>query len=174
MVKLAEASNTVIYKDDNKLYISKRPASWTTVFLFVTGLIALILLVNGILQVLVFRKPEGSPMLGIILIVSGVFFALIFQRVKQYQQKINAAPLNELKTIAIIDLANNSLYDGQQNILTTLDQAWLTRKMQLTSSSSELILQWKSGALSIVKGNPFSGGIGDIEKALVAKGIRKK
>jgi hypothetical protein len=55
MIKLAASSGTVIYENDNKLYIAKKPAQWTSTFLFVTGLLAFILLANGVLQLFVFE-----------------------------------------------------------------------------------------------------------------------
>ncbi len=175
MIKLAESSGTVIYEAGNKLYISKRPATWTSVFLFITGLLALILLINGVLQLTAFKNQiPGSTKLGIVLILIGLFFTIVFWRVRMYQKKINAIPLPELKNIVIFDFESNNLLDGQQNILTPINQAWLLRKMQLSSSSPELLISWDRGSLSIVKGNPFSGGIARIEKMLLSKGIRKK
>jgi hypothetical protein len=175
MTKLAESSGIVIHEAGNKLYISKRPANWTSTFLFVTGLLAFILLVNGVLQLVVFKNQvTGSSKIGIILILIAVFFIILFWRVQVYQKKVRAIPLHELKNIGIFDFESNNLLDGQQNILTPINQAYLMRKMQLSSSSPELIVHWSGGSLSIVRGNPFSGGIAGIEKLLLSKGIRKK
>jgi hypothetical protein len=173
MTKLATASGVVIYEDGHKLYISKTPPARST-FLFVTGLLAVILLINGLLQLFVIAKPHASSTIGAILIVTGLFFTGIFWRVRVYQKKVAAIPFNELISIAILDFENNNLLDGQQNILTPLGQAYLRRKMQLGSSSPELIIEWGNGYLSLVRGNPFSGGILPIENVLLAKGIRKK
>ena len=175
MIKLAASSGTVIYEDDNKLYITKKPAQWTSTFLFVTGLLAFILLANGLLQLFVFKmQPHGVQTLGIILTAAGVLFALIFWRVIAYRKKLNSIPVNELKYICIIDLNNNTLLDEQQNILAPLEQVLLSRKMQITSSSPALILQWNKNALTLVQGNPFSGGIAAVEKILLSKGINRK
>lgn len=174
MTKLATSSGTVIYENDNKLYITKKPAQWTSTFLFVTGLLAFILLANGLLQLLVFEmKIAGAPNLGIMLLGLGILFAIIFWRVLVYRKSVNAKPVAELKCICIIDLAANNLLDGQQNLLAPLSHVQLTRKMQLTSSSKQLVLQWHKSTLTIVEGNPFSGGIADVEKALIAKGIKR-
>jgi len=174
MTKLTASSGTVIHEEGNKLYISKSRASWTSTFLFVTGLLAFILLANGVLQLTAFKDQFGSSKIGIILILLAVVFIFIFWRISIYHKKARTTPQNELLTIAIADFEHNILLDGQQNILTPLDQAYLIRKMQLTSSSPELIIQWPRGSLSIVKGNPFSGGIAGIEKLLMSKGIRKR
>lgn len=175
MTKLAECSGTVIYESGNKLYISKRSATWINTFLFVTGLLAFILLANGVLQLTVLKEQvTGSSRIGIILIGIALIFIIIFWRVRLYQKKVNVAPPRQLETICILDFDSNNLLNGQQNILTSINQTYTTRKMQITSSSPELLLCWNGGSLGIVKGNPFSGGIASIEKVLLSKGIKKK
>jgi len=173
MKKLAESSGTVVYENENKLYLTKKPAQWTTTFLFVTGLLSFILLANGFLQLFVFKMEiAGAPNMGLILLALGILFALIFWRITAYRKKLNARPVNELKCICIIDLDANNLLNGQQNILAPLKDVQLYRKMQITSSSPELVLKWDKNALTIVEGNPFSGGIAAVEKTLILKGIK--
>jgi hypothetical protein len=174
MTKLATASGVVIYEEGFKLHISKTRASWTSTFLFVTGLLALILVANGVLQWFVIKEPNGSAKLGMILLGIGAFFTLIFWRVWAYRKKVAATPFDQLIKIAVIDFQTNNLLNGQQQILSPLQQVFLKRKMQLGSSSPELLLEWSNGSLSLVRGNPFSGGILSIENILLSKGIRKK
>ncbi len=181
MTKLAASSGIIIYEDGNKLYISKSRANWTSTFLFVTGLLAVILLVNGVLQWTALKDTvNGSSIIGMVLTGIGILFTIIFWRVWAYRKKNRAIPPDQLEKIAILDPGTNTLLDGQQNILSPLSQAYLVRKIQLTSSSPELILYWGGGSISIVKGNPFSGGIAAIEKVLstgpfgISKGIPKK
>ena len=174
MTILAASSGTVIYENKNKLYITKKPAQWTTTFLFVTGLLAFILLSNGVLQLFVFKMQPNIPQtLGIILTAFGILFSIIFQRIIAYRKKINALPVNELKCICIIDLNNNNLLDGQQNVLAPLNQVQMLHKMQITSSSPQLVLRWNKNTLTVVEGNPFSGGIAAVEKTLILKGIKR-
>ena len=174
MVKLAESSGTVIYEDGNKLCISKKPAQWTSTFLFVTGLLAFILLTNGILQLFILNKQVDLTLTpGIILSALGIFFAFIFWRVMLYRKKINATPLNELRSVCVLDLSANNLIDAEGNILSQLTAVQLMRAMQFSSSSPALSLRWDKGSLTIVKGNPFAGGISAVEKFLISKGIKK-
>lgn len=175
MNKLAESSGTIIYENENRLHIVKKTAQWTSTFMFVTGLLAFILLTNGILQLFFFNKqiPELST-LGIILSALGLLFLLIFWRIIAYRKKLNTNPLNELKCICILDFSTNNLLDAQQNILSPINNILLVRKMQITSSSPELVLNWGNKSLSIAKGNPFSGGISSVEKFLISKGIQRQ
>jgi uncharacterized membrane protein len=175
MEQLAASSGTILYENENRLYLVKRPAGWIATSLFVTGLLALILLANGLMQFFVFEmQPHLKSILGITLLVLGILCTLIFWRIMAYRKKINAIPVKELMCICIIDLAANNLLDGQQNLLAPLENVHLTRKMQFTSSSPELVLKWNKKTLSIVQGNPFSGGISAVEKALIDKGIKRK
>ncbi len=174
MTKLAESSGTVVYEDGNKLYISKRPATWTTVFLFITGLLAFILLTNGVLQFVVFESQARSSKIGTTLIGVGLVFTILLWRVWIYHKKIKAISPRDLKIICVFDFENNKLLDVQRNILSPLHLVWIERKMQISSSSPELLLRWDRGYLSIVKGSPFSGGIAGIEKVLLSKGIKRK
>lgn len=175
MTKLAASSGIAVYQAENKLYCCKVPAAWTGTFLFVTGILVVILLGNAILQLTVFKgQVPGSGNLAWVFIGLATAGILIFWRVRRYQIKMNAIPPHQLQNICILDFSNNNLLDNQQKIIAPLNQAWLTRKMQLTSSSPEVLLCWNGGSLSIIKGNPFSGGIEPIEKLLLAKGIRKK
>ncbi len=175
MTKLAASSGTVIYENENKLYVTKRPAPWTGTFLFVTGLLALTLLINGLVQLFLLDiQSRTTAPLGGILLATGIIFALIFWRITVYRKKMNALPPAALKYICIIDLTTNSLLDAQQNLLAPLTDVQLLRKMQFTSSSPQLLLTWNKNELVVVEGNPFAGGIAAVEKTLLSKGIKRK
>ena len=173
MIELAASSGTVIYENENKLYLVKRPAKWAATFLFVTGLLAFIFLANYFLRFFVADNSYMSATLSIIFLGLGILFALIFWMVIAYRKKLKAKPVSELNCICIIDLAGNNLYDGEQNLLAPLQEVQLIRKMQFTSSSPELVLKWNKNTLTLVQGNPFSGGISAVENILISKGIKR-
>lgn len=175
MEKLVESSGIVIYKAGNKLHISKSSSIGTSTFLFVLALLAIILLANGVLQLTVFKDQlPDSEKLGYILMGIGIIFFFIFLLVWKQYKKQAARPLQLLHSICIVDIENNMLLDSQLKMLAPINEAYITRKMQITSSSPELLLCWNGGTLSLAKGNPFSGGIASLEKVLVANGIKRK
>lgn len=175
MNKLAASSGIVLYEAGKRLYVCKSGSGASATILFVTGVLAFILFANGVLQLTVLKdRFRGASRLGYTLAGIGLLFAILFWRLLLYQKKRRAAPPETLNHVCIFDFESNNLLNAQQQIIAPLSQVHLTRKMQLTSSSPELLVCWNGGSLSIMKGNPFSGGIGDIEKGLVAKGIRKR
>ncbi len=174
MIKLAASADTAIYENAGNLYILKRPNNWLSTVLFVTGLLGFLLLANGILQLFVFNKSTTSvSMGGTMLAVSGIFFLFIFWRIMVYKKKSDSIPPEKLDCVCIFDLAANKLLDGSKNVLASLDTVYITRQMQITSSSPKLVLRYNNKTLTIAKGNPFSAGIAAIEKVLVSKGIKK-
>lgn len=174
MKKIAASSGIALYEEGNKIYVTKNGSGAGGTILFVTGLLAFILFANGVLQLTVLKNQVQEAYLGYALVGLGVVFTFIFWKVRAYQKKTKAAPPETLQHVCIFDFETNNLLTGQQQIIAPISQVYLTRKMQLTSSSPELLVCWSGGSLSLVKGNPFSGGIGDIEKVLVAKGVRKR
>jgi hypothetical protein len=174
MVKLAESSGTIVYEKNHKLVICNKPVQWVSTFQFVTGLLAFIFLSNGILQMFVLNRAQvASIQLGLILSALGIVFIILFWRMHVYQRKMNSLPPDAFKILCIIDLKENKLLDAGENMLTSLQQVRLAKRMQLTSSSPALELHWNTGSITIVQGNPFSGGVSAVEKALVSKGVRK-
>lgn len=175
MTKLASAADTAVYEKDGSLYILKKPAAWISTALFVTGLLSFLLLTNGMVQLLVFKKPAtGLSMAGIILALSGILILLIFWRILIYRKKTASIPPDALECICIFALDTNKLLDGNENLLASLDNVYITRQMQITSSSPKLILRYGGNTITVAKGNPFSAGIGALENILISKGIRKK
>jgi hypothetical protein len=64
--------------------------------------------------------------------------------------------------------------DDHGQIHCDLSDAKLKRQMQLTSSSSTLVLIAGNRKVKLVSGSPFSGGVGAVQKALQERGIKVK
>lgn len=170
MNKLAVSSGTVVYELDNQIVVARKPARWTTTFMFVTGLIALLALVNGAIQILLGAKGSISiTLLGI-----GLVFLTITILVARYRRKVNSIPWNELEVICKLDHGTGKVIDSQEQIICDLSEARLKRQMQMTSSSSALVLIAGKRKIKLVNGSPFSGGVSAVHKALLERGIKKK
>jgi hypothetical protein len=98
MKKLTASSGIALYEEGNKVYVTKSGAGATATILFVTGLLAFLLLANGILQLTAFKdQVPGASKLGYILLGLGLVFAIIFWQVRAYQKKAEAAPPETLQ-----------------------------------------------------------------------------
>lgn len=173
MTKIASASGTIIFEDGARLYLAKTPGSWTSTFIFVVGLLSVIMLVNGALQLFVMQSDNGSSTVGLGLLAIGTFLAFSCWRVILYHRRNRLKPIDQLEKVAVIDFHQALLLNAEQQVLAPLQQVRLVRKMQISSSSPELFLTWPQGSLSIAQGNPFSGGVRSIEEVLVARGVER-
>lgn len=170
MKKLAVSSGTVVYELNNQIVVARKPARWTTTFMFVSGLVTLLALVNGAIQVLLHPRAGISyTVLGI-----GLTFLIITILVARYRKKVNSIPWNELEVICKLDHGTGKVIDSQERIICDLSEARLKRQMQLTSSSSALVLVAGKRKIKLVNGSPFSGGVSAVHKALLERGIKKK
>lgn len=170
MQKLAVSSGTVVYELNDQVIVARKPARWTTTFMFVTGLITLLAFVNGAIQILLGAK--GS--ISITLLAIGTAFLVITILVARYRKKVNSIPWNELEVVCKIDHGTGKVLDGSEQIICDLSEARLKRQMQLTSSSSALVLVAGKKKIKLVKGSPFTGGVTAVHKALLERGIKKK
>ncbi len=170
MQKLAESSGTVAFEHNNVVTLARKPAQWTTTFLFVTGLITLITCANGVIQMIIHR---GNLLPSIILMAIGFLFMGISIYVARYRKKINAKPFDQLQAICAFDFNSGVLLDARLQPIASLHEVHIKRALQLASSSSALVVVSPLGSMTLVKGSPFSGGVSAVENALVSRGIRK-
>ncbi|TND06973.1 MAG: hypothetical protein FD123_3437 [Bacteroidetes bacterium] len=165
--RIAQASGTVVYEKENKIYLMRQPGSWTSTWLFVSGLLTFIFLANGILQIFLYLDSgRGFLIPGIVLLAAGILLFFVFWKIRSIRRKNNALPAEKLACICIIDTGNDRLLGPSGNTLAALSSVKMKRKMQFGSSSPALVLCWERETLLLVKGNPFSGGVGAIEHAL--------
>ncbi|HBX52942.1 MAG TPA: hypothetical protein DEH02_17900 [Bacteroidales bacterium] len=169
--KQASSSGTEVFESGKKLYLLKKPAQWTSVALFVTGLVSAILLVNGIIM---FISNSGTAVTGLVLLLLGLIILFAAFLIMRHRAKINRIPANELPCICIFDFEKDMLIDGTGKVVCPISSVRLARSFQLASSSPSLVLKWENKSLLLVKGNPFSGGINAVERFLIEKGVQRK
>ena len=106
--KQASSSGTEVFESGKKLYLLKKPAQWTSVALFVTGLVSAILLVNGIIM---FISNSGTAVTGLVLLLLGLIILFAAFLIMRHRAKINRIPANELPCICIFDFEKDMLID---------------------------------------------------------------
>ncbi|ORX18916.1 hypothetical protein AWC31_12870 [Mycolicibacterium wolinskyi] len=68
----------------------------------------------------------------------------------------------------MFDRAQRVYRDGAGQIIAPLDQVRFERHMQLTSSSPKLVAVTPVGVRVLKRGNPFGGGVGNLDEVLTA------
>jgi hypothetical protein len=69
--------------------------------------------------------------------------------------------------VAVID-RKLGLFSYRGGAVVQLDQVRFARKMQMGSSSPKLVALIPGGTLLLKRGNPFDGGIGNVDEILTA------
>ncbi|MCV7153350.1 hypothetical protein H7I57_19370 [Mycobacterium pyrenivorans] len=68
--------------------------------------------------------------------------------------------------MAVFDRAQRVYRDGADQAVAPLDQVRFERRMQMTSSSPQLVAVTPWGTHILKRGNPFGGGIGRVDEVL--------
>lgn len=84
-------------------------------------------------------------------------------------QRICATPLSTYRPVAVFDRAQWVFTDGDGVVIAPLDHVRFQRQNQLTSSSAMLVAVTPAGKRIIMRGNPFNGGLGNLESVLTAE-----
>jgi hypothetical protein len=108
-----------------------------------------------------------SRALGAIFLAVGLVFAvLLFLVVRRIRQR-RSQPLHQCRPVAVID-RKLGLFSYRGGALVQLGQVRFARQMQIGSSSPKLVAFTPGGTLVIKRGNPFDGGIGNVDEILSA------
>ena len=70
--------------------------------------------------------------------------------------------------MATFDRARRLYVDADGVVVAPLEQVRFQSRTQLTSSSPMLVAVTPDGARTLKRGNPFNGGLGDLEAVLTA------
>lgn len=164
--QLAVSSGVALRKVGGRLYFVDLGISWVPTTGFVFGLLALIFTLNGLLQLALSFTGQGILLIAAILTPLGLLLGALSWKVFKIGRARTHAPMEGLKTVAIVDLNQGWLLDGRAQAVAYLNQVTFTTRFQWNSSSRRLVARWPGGELSLVQGNPFGGGLFAITHAL--------
>jgi hypothetical protein len=173
--QLAVSSGVALRRVDGRLYFVELKSAWIPTTTFVLGLLAFILTVNGGVQlILTLGGGGGLLVLGLILTTIGPLLG--FATVKLFKLGVTRRelPTDQLRTLAILDLSQGALLDGEGRYLAPLSEVSFPTRFQWTSSSRRLVARWPGGELNLVDGNPFAGGLVNIQYELARQGFEVK
>ncbi|MDY6996810.1 MAG: hypothetical protein SW019_09450 [Actinomycetota bacterium] len=97
-------------------------------------------------------------------IVAGVAALFTVKAIRESRRK----PLSAFVPVAVFDRAQRVYRDGTGAAVAPLDQVRFERRMQIASSSPKLVAVTPARTDVLKRGNPFGGGIGDLDQVLTA------
>jgi hypothetical protein len=110
--------------------------------------------------------------LGAVFLAVAALAGVVLWLIIKFVRRRHAAPLGALPVLVIFDVPAGQLCSGTGQPVAPLSDVQLGHRFQIGSSSRALEVRWSGGSVVLVRGNPFAGGIGPIESALQARGIR--
>ena len=161
---LADTGGLLVTDDGRRVLVIDRCTGALTTFAFVLGVITLVVGGFGLVAVI-----AGTPSraLGAIFLAVGLLFAVLtFLAVRKIRQR-RSQPLNQCRPVAVID-RKLGLFTYRGGALVALDQVRFARQLQIGSSSPKLVAVTPGGTLVLKRGNPFDGGIGNVDEILTA------
>jgi hypothetical protein len=160
---LADTGGLLVTDDGRRVLVIDRCTGALATFAFVLGVITLV--VGGFGAVALFA---GIPqVVAAIVVAVGLLFAILtFVVVRKIRQR-RKQPLHQCRPVGVID-RKLGLFTYRGGALIQLDQVRFARQMQIGSSSPKLVAITPGGTLVLKRGNPFDGGIGNVDEVLTA------
>jgi hypothetical protein len=159
---LADTGGLVVTDDGRRVLVFDRDTGALAVTAFVLGIVALILIGFGAVALVGLSAAVGAAFLAVgVVVAAGVGLA-----VRTFRRR-RAQPLNACKSVAVID-RKLGLFSYAGGPILPLDQVRFERRMQIGSSSPKLVAVLPGSTRVLKRGNPFDGGIGDVDQVLTA------
>jgi hypothetical protein len=161
---LADTGGLLVTDDGRRVLVIDRCTGALTVLAFVSAVLTLVV---GGFGVVACVANTPSTTLGIIFLAVGFVFAVVtFVAVRKIRSR-RRQPLNLCRPVAVID-RKLGLFSYRGGALVQLDQVRFARQMQIGSSSPKLVAITPGGTLVLKRGNPFDGGVGNVDEVLTA------
>lgn len=167
---LAEVGGLVVAEHGARvLVVDRGTGSWATVA-FVLGVMALVFGGFGAVTLaMAATGGSGVPwMLSSIFLLVGVAASGAVLGVLGRIRSAKARPVGSYRPVAIFDRARRVFVDADGNVVAPLEHVRFDRRVQLTSSSPMLVVATPGGTRILKRGNPFNGGLGNLEAVLTA------
>jgi hypothetical protein len=160
---IADTGGLLVTDDGRRVLVIDRCTGALTTFAFVLGVVTLV--VGGFGAVALFTDIP-TAVAAVFLAVGLVFAALTLLVVRKIRRRRDQ-PLGQCRPVGVID-RKLGLFSYRGGALVQLDQVRFARQMQIGSSSPKLVAVTPGGTLVLKRGNPFDGGIGNVDEVLTA------
>jgi hypothetical protein len=161
---LADTGGLVITDDGRRVLVFDRRTGVLAVLAFVLGVVALAVAGYGS-----FALAAGLPSraLGGVFLAVGLIVAAATYTVVRKIRRRRSQPLHECRSVAVLD-RKLGLFSYCGGAVVPLGQVRFVRKFQMGSSSPKLVVITPGGAKVLKRGNPFDGGVGNVDEVLTA------
>lgn len=161
---LVDTGGLVVTDDGRRVNVFDRCTGALTTLAFVLGILTLVV---GGFGAVALVAGDPSRALGAIFVALGVVFAaVLFIVVRKIRERRNQ-PLHSCRSVAVID-RKLGLFSYGGGAIVPLDQVHFARRMQIGSSSPKLVALTPGGTKVLKRGNPFDGGLGNVDEVLSA------
>jgi hypothetical protein len=161
---LADTGGLVVTDDGRRVLVFDRRTGALTVMAFVLGVVTLV--VGGFGLVALVAGVPSRTLGAVFLAVGLVLAALTFVVVRKFRRR-RSQPLHECRSVAVID-RKLGLFSYGGGAVVPLDQVRFARKFQIGSISPKLVVVTPGGTKVLKRGNPFDGGVGNVDEVLTA------
>jgi hypothetical protein len=161
---LADTGGLVVTDDGRRVLVFDRGTGALTVLAFVLGVLTLVVAGFGVVALVsgVPSRAVGAAFLAVGLVIA----AMTFLVVRKFRRR-RSQPLHECRSVAVID-RKLGLFSYGGGAVVPLDQVRFARKFQIGSSSPKLVVVTAGGTKVLKRGNPFDGGVGNVDEVLTA------
>jgi hypothetical protein len=167
---LAEAGGLAVAEQEPLIVVVDRGTGPLATVAFVLGVLALVPGGFGAVT-LALSATDGAAVpwwVASIFVLVGMAFAGAAFGVISRIRGAKTKPLSGCLPVAISDRAHRVFVDADGVVVAPLDHVRFKRRTQLTSSSPMLVAVTPGGAFTLKRGNPFNGGLGNLEDVLTA------
>lgn len=168
-VVIAERGGVVVAERGSDILVVDRGNAVAEVTAFVLLVFALVFGGFGVVTICVAVLGKDTPpplaLAAAALVIGlsagvGVFFAV--QSIRDRRRRA----LSSFTPVAVFDRAAGIYRDGAGRPIAPLDSVHFERRLQVTSSSPKLVAITPSGTHILKRGNPFGGGVGELDRIL--------
>jgi hypothetical protein len=167
---IAEVGGLVVAEQGPLIVVVDRGTGPWATFAFVLGVLAAVFGLFGVVT-LAFNAAGTATMpwpVSAAFLLVGLAFGGALAAVLARIRRAGTTPVSAYRPVAVFDRARRVFTDADGVVIAPLDHVRFQRQSQLTSSSQMLVAVTPAGKRIIKRGNPFNGGLGDLESVLTA------
>jgi hypothetical protein len=161
---VADTGGLVVTDDGRRVLVIDRGTGALSVLVFVLGVLTTVVGGFGCVALI---AAIPSRALGAMFLAAGLVLAAAAFAVVRKLRRRRSQPLNECRPVGVLD-RKLGLFSYCGGAVVSLDQVKFARRFQIGSSSPKLVAVTPGGTRVLKRGNPFDGGVANVDEVLTA------